>query len=386
MRFHRAASRPARCRRVAARSRLSRLALLAAAGAVAGPASAQLQLHAHPAYPAGLPDQFPSAAASVSDVPFYTFRLLNTGGAPIMVTQVSFSLVPSGIAPSDVSDLRLFRDPNSDGIPDLPVAAGGVVGGSVVFPGIVGEIIPGADGLSYLGLWDVANLAAGDSATVDLGGAGVTPPVSGDTPPVTHWRGGILALGPHVAGAAPDAFGSAGTAADALLYRFRLEVTAGDSIEIRKIVLDFPTTTGIAPGDWSDFRLFRDENGSGAPDAGEPEPLPVVTPLLTGSGGTVEFDRGVNPPLPLAEGQSAQFLFVADVAGLVGGDRATIDLTPGGVGTEPAGTHLVQGDVAPVEHRVDAVIPAIGSGAWIVLAAAIALLAARRRVATSMRA
>lgn len=149
--------------------------------AAASPASAQFLLQEHSTYPAGVGDQFPPGATSVSNALAYSFQVQNLSGVPTAVNQVTLQLTLTGIAAGDISSLVLQSDPGA------LVTNGSVVGNTLVFGPLVSHSVPGLSTRRFVARWNVANLAASDSAVVDVVRTDIVPnPTSGDAAPVTH--------------------------------------------------------------------------------------------------------------------------------------------------------------------------------------------------------
>jgi hypothetical protein len=177
--------------------------------AAASPASAQLILSENSSYPMGVGNQFPPGATSVSGALAYSFQVQNFSGVVAHIFQVTLSLEATGIAPGDIANLVLLTE-------GPLVANGNVVGNTLVFTGLAGHTVPSLSTRTYVVRWDVANLATGDSAQVDVAASGIVQnPTSGDAAAVTHLvvAASVAALGATARAVLVVLLGLAGVAA-----------------------------------------------------------------------------------------------------------------------------------------------------------------------------
>jgi hypothetical protein len=100
---------------------------------------------------------------------------------------------------------------------------------------------------------------------------------------------GYLTLGDHAAGQLPNQFSSAGGSfTNAPLFRFRLTPT-GENASVTQVIANLSGVGGFSSGDITNARLYRDTNGNGVVDGGEPQLGANGTSSISGGSGTITF-------------------------------------------------------------------------------------------------
>jgi len=160
-------------------------------------------------------------------------------------------------------------------------------------------------------------------------GDGSNPGEAGSVAP------GNLRAADHTVGQASDAFGSAGSYTDALLYRMKITTDgntddkAFEDIKVTRLVFDLTNVVGIAATDISNVRLFTDVNNNGVYDSGTDVAVSGTASISIAAGsGTITIDFGSNLLINDSRMQNGyyDFLLLADVANLVSSDKMTVTL------------------------------------------------------------
>jgi len=248
-------------------------------------------------------------------------------------------------------------------------------GGGGASGGAGGRIALSYSSCSFTGSTDIS----GGAGTGSDGEAGSVVP-------------GSLRIAEHTLTQLSDAFAAEGGYNDTILYLFKLRTDgstddeAFESMDVTKLVFDLGAVSGVAAGEITDLKLYRDKDGSGTVTGGDLLVIPkggFPTVSIDGDTGNITYEFDPGDLLLDDTAGSDDFFLMADVASVATGDRLAIGLnsldsritgTGGSLGkiasaSNSSGFAELSGTVEGVTHVVETGGPLVwtngsGNGDW----------------------